>query len=417
MNTRILFVVDDQTTVDQICRGLPLRRANWELVFARNANEALDLLAKLPFDVVVADTELPRGIDGIELLTLVLQHYPHTLRFLFCNGTPSQTIARTLFPTHQYLVKPADPAEIDRRITYALSLQSILTNEGLQRLVLQLHNLPGLPDLYLQVLQELRLPDTSLQAVGRLIEADAGMSARVLKLVNSAYFGLPQQVSSPGHAVALLGLEVIQSMILLFDVFTQFDRIRTTVPGYSLEKLQAHCLRVGSFARTIAEQEGMNKQVAAHAYIAALLHDIGKLVLLANLPQHYHLAISYVQDKKVAVAVAERAILGATHAEVGAYLLGLWGFPPPVVEAVAYHHQPQCCSPSVSNVVTVTHVANCIEHEMVNQRTHATWSKIDLNYLRRIGVEERLPIWQERCERIDGHRERVAMTSDRDRRW
>jgi putative nucleotidyltransferase with HDIG domain len=224
------------------------------------------------------------------------------------------------------------------------------------------------------------------------------MSAKVLKLVNSAYYGLPQRVASPALAVSLLGTDIIKSMILLIDIFAQFDRISALAPQFNFQNMQRHSLAVGGYARAIAHIERAEQSVMDSYFMAGLFHDIGKLILIANLPQQYNAAIQLSAEQGITISAAELAVFGATHAEVGAYLLGLWGFSDAIVEACAYHHQP--AQAQERGIVSVIYVANVYDQVGDALLTAEELPDLDADYLAEIGVLGRLPSWVEACARL-----------------
>ena len=182
------------------------------------------------------------------------------------------------------------------------------------------------------------------------------MSAKLLQLVNSAFFGLPTQVSSTVRAVNLLGLETIKALILTTKIFSQFDR--ADLPCYSISSLLDHSISTGMLARSIATQEDLGQNRIDEAFMAGLLHDIGKLILLDKLPEKC-LEISDVFNSGACqLWEAEQKVLGTTHAQVGAYLMGIWGLPESLVEAIAFHHCPGKCSNSSFGILTIVHLAN-----------------------------------------------------------
>lgn len=396
MKMRILFVDDEQNVLEGLRRMLRPMRDVWEMSFAQNGQEALALMQQMPYAAVISDMRMP-GMDGVALLTEVKKHYPQTIRFVLSGQNDNEAIFRAISPAHQYLSKPTDPQTIKDTLERALALRTLLGGENLKQLISQIRILPSVPQLYFQVVEELHSPDASLRKVGECIERDLGMSAKVLQLVNSAFFGLPQKVASPSHAVNMLGLEIIRSLVLVFGVFAQFKGLEKRVPGFSLEALQQHSLAVATYAREIGKQQGLGKVELDDIYMAGLFHDLGKLVLLANMTQRYVQALTLARSKKAAIVNAEWAAFGATHAEVGAYLLGLWGFSNPVIEATAFHHQPAQRQSSGNSAITAVHVADAVAHEIHAREDVVPGSQIDVKYLGALGLQSKLTTWRELC--------------------
>lgn len=395
MKRRVIFVDDEQNILDGLQRMLRCMRDQWEMVFVSSGAEALVRMEQQPFDVLVTDMRMP-GMDGIALLQAVRARYPHTIRFVLSGHSDRETICNSVGITHQFLSKPTDSVVIRNTIERAFSLRTLLSGVKLQGLVAQIKHLPSLPDLYVKVVNELRSTDPSVQKIGKLIEKDMAMSAKVLQLVNSAFFGVRQRVVNPVQAASLLGLDILSSVLLMIPIFSQLQEVR--IGNFSLETLWTHSFTVGSYAQLIAKTEKCPEPAVNDILSAGVFHDLGKLVLVTNLPQQYAQALRLAMQERVAITDAEAAVFGATHAEVGAYLLGLWGFADAIVEATAYHHQPAKCISRVFGPMTAVHAANALEYRLSATQANVPDAAIDMNYLREVGCDSHLPAWMTACE-------------------
>jgi len=221
-----------------------------------------------------------------------------------------------------------------------------------------------------------------------------GMSAKVLQLVNSTFFGLSQPVSNPAQAVDLLGLDTIKIMVLSVHMFSQYDQ--SQLDGLSLTEIWAHSVSVGGNAKRIVEAESAGQKLADDAFIAGLLHDAGKLVLATNLPEEYSSVRTLASKKGISLSEAEREVFGTGHAEVGAYLLELWGFPGSITAAIAFHHVPREYPGNNFNPLTAVHAANALAYEAHPARWGPA-STIDHTYLAKLGLTERLSVWRKIC--------------------
>jgi HD-like signal output (HDOD) protein len=333
------------------------------------------------------------GMDGAQLLNEVKQRYPHVVRIILSGHSDQQSLLRSVGVAHQYLSKPCDADTLKNTVARACGLRELLADKTLIELVAQMNSLPSLPSLYAEVMQELQSPDGSLQKVGQIISKDVGMSAKILQLVNSAFFGLRRHVSSPSEAAVFLGVDTVRALVLSVNIFSQFDR--TKLKNFSIDRLWTHSNVTGVLAKHIAKAEGAEPKTVDHAFTAGLLHDVGKLVLAANLPDQYSQTLALARAQKMPLSEVERETLGATHAEVGAYLLGLWGLPDPIVEAVAYHAHPRRCPDHKFSPLTAVHVANALEHEarVINADEVApAWER---EYLSELGLTHRLDAWRD----------------------
>jgi putative nucleotidyltransferase with HDIG domain len=403
MKKRVLFVDDEANILQGLRRMLHPMRREWDMTFAEGGQAALEILAQGHFDVVVSDMRMP-GMDGTQLLNHVMTQYPQTVRIILSGHSDWDIILGSIGSTHQFLAKPCDAEILKATVARACALRDFLGNETLKRVVSGMQSLPSLPTLYLEVVEEAESPHGSLEKIGRLIERDMAMTAKVLQLVNSAFFGLPRQVSSPMQAVSLLGIDTIKALILSAQVFGHLHLENT--PSFSLDDLWHHSMAIAACAKRIAQSENCQRKLMNDMFMAGLLHDVGKLVLAANLPQQYEEALQGVQTEGLTDWQAEHAVLGTSHAEVGAYLLGLWGLPEPIVEAVTFHHTPSACADRSLSPLTAVHVANGLRPASGMQGTPAAEARLDEAYITQVGLVERLPVWREHCDMVLAERNR-----------
>ena len=371
--------------------------------FVNNGKEALKILSEEPIDVIVSDLNMP-VMDGYELLTKVKKNYPNIVRIAFSGQIDSDQKLHSLRPIHQYINKPVDKKKVVDTINRACSLHDLLSNSELRSLLSRLDSLPSYPFIYQQLVKELESPNASLDKVSKIIAQDVGMSAKMLQFVNSAFFGLPRQITDQKMAVILLGLDIITSLTLTIHVFQQLklDDIAT----FSLDQLWYHCQKVSIYAKTISLTEGSDKNITNGAFTSGLLHDIGKLILIDNLPDQYSEALSISKKERVSIFKAEQEVFGTTHAEIGAYLLGLWGLDESVVEAIAYHHQPDRCQNSSFSPLTAVHVATNFDRCNAIEKELAVIDLCNKGYLSKIGLRHRLPIWIKACLIIEDDEKR-----------
>ncbi|MBE7557955.1 HDOD domain-containing protein [bacterium] len=393
---RILFVDDEPRVLGGLSRMLRPLRDEWDMAFLPSGADALELLSRERFDVIVSDMRMP-GMDGAQLLSEVMRRHPHMVRIVLSGHSEKEMVLRSVGPTHQYLAKPCDADLLKATVSRACALRAILDNAQLKELVSRLDALPSLPQLYLEIVEEMRSPMASIQRVGRIIAQDLGMTAKVLQLVNSAFFGVRKQVRDPVQAASLLGMETLKALVLSLHVFSSS---RDALPaGFSLESLWQHSTAVGQLARGIAIAERADKKVVEDSLLAGLLHDVGLLVLTTQLPDQYQHVLELGRGEGCSLWAAERRIFGAGHPEVGAYLLGLWGLPDPVVEALAFHHTPSECLDSRFSPLLAVHVADAWSDHANLSQNGLEGSVLDLHYLRRLGLENRLPVWKAALER------------------
>jgi len=390
----LLFVDDDVRVLQGLQRQLRGMRDQWAMHFVDGGVKALELLATTTVDVIVTDMMMP-VMDGAQLLTEVMKLHPHTVRLVLSGHADREAVLRLVGPAHQYLSKPCDGEELRNAINRAFALRELLTSEPLKQLVTRVRCLPSLPSLHAQLTRELQQEDPDLDVVGRIISQDIGMMTKILQLVNSAFFGLAQPISNPAEAVAYLGLNTVRSLALSLQVFSQFEQFK--VKGFSVESLASHGWTAGMFARRIAAMEHCEQRKMDQCFLAGMLHDVGRLILASEMPEAYARALEVARGEKRAVWAAEQDEFGATHAQIGAYLLGLWGLPNHIIEAVAYHHQPAACPTRVFSPVIAVHVANAFAHEQTDTGGSLPGNELDLTTLASLGLDGRIEAWRERC--------------------
>lgn len=394
MKTRILFVDDEPNVLSALRRMFHDMRGEWEMAFVSDAKAGLALLAEQPFDVLVADMRMP-GMDGATFLREAQIMCPGAIRIVLSGHSDRDMILQTVRPAHQFLPKPCQPDDLKQVISRGLALREVFLDERVKDVVARLDRLPTVPRLYAALLDELAKPEPSIREVSGLIAQDVGMAAGILKLVNSAFFGLRVHVSSPAHAVNLLGLEIVKSLVLSVGLFDRFNK--DVFRNFDLEKLWRHSLSTGRLAQVIAGLEAVKEQEREQCFIAGLLHDVGKLVMATNFPKGYAEVISGCQQGLGTVLDMERHVFGASHAEVGAYLLGLWGVDDPVVQAVYLHHEPGRSKQAGFTPLAAVHTANRLEHELVVINQGYAINPLDELYLAASGLSDRLPVWREAC--------------------
>ncbi len=393
MKRRILFVDDEPNVLQSIRRMLHSARAEWEMQFVKSGPEALDMLAQEPFDVVVTDMRMPK-MDGAQLLTEIKSRHPHIVRIVLSGHSDQEMILRSVRPAHQYLSKPAEAEALKSTISRACALRDLLSQETLKGVVSKIDSLPSLPSLYAEIVEELSSSNASIQKIGGIIAKDLGMTTKVLQLVNSAFFALSRHITDPSQAVSLLGLDTVKALVLTVEVFSKFDPSKLAM--FDIVSLWNHSVVTGQLVRNIAKTEAVGKQLLDDAYMAGLLHDIGKLVLVDNYPDQYKEIQGLLKHEGLNLADAEIQILGAGHAEVGAYLLGLWGLPDPIVEAVAFHHRPQDCPANTFIPLAAVYIANALQHDNPFSRSGSSDAPggMDSDYLAELGLSQRIEIWR-----------------------
>jgi HD-like signal output (HDOD) protein/CheY-like chemotaxis protein len=388
---RVLFVDDEPKILEGLQRMLRSMRNEWEMEFALGGPSALETLNSRQFDVIVTDMRMP-GMDGAMLLSQVRGLHPQIVRIVLSGHSNQELVLSSVGPAHQYLSKPCDPELLKQTVVRACGLRDLLSNARLSLLVSQMQSLPSLPSIYMLLMKEVEAPEPSIRKIGEIIAKDPGMTAKILQMVNSAFFGLRRHISNPSDAVGLLGLDIVKSLVLSIHIFSQFSQ--TKIPGFSMADLWDHNAAVAALAKKIAKAERQDPQVVDDSFAAGLLHESGKLILAARLPKEYAEMLSLASEG-LPMIEAERSVFGATYPEVGAYLLGLWGLPDSIVEAVAFHQSPHQCPDDTFGPLTAVHVADYLVGESNSAcAPDAAIAEVDSVYLARLGLDERMDFWK-----------------------
>jgi len=389
---RVLFVDDEPNILQGLRRMLRGMRKEWDMQFAGSAEEALEMFSEQPFDIVISDMRMP-GMDGADLLSKIKELHPDSIRIILSGHSEKEAVMKSVGPTHQYLAKPCDADVLRATIEKACAMRELLGSDVLKELAARLETIPSMPSLYREITDALQDENCTLERVGEIIGKDIGMSAKILKLVNSAYFGLMRPVNNVARAVAYLGIETVSALVLSAQIFSEFEDEESV--GFSLEQLWNHSMQTAACAREIAKLEGASKQEADDAFLAGMLHDVGTLVLAGNLSGEYAKVLRTIDDQGVSAKEAERSVFHATHGEVGAYVMGIWGLPDSIVEAIAFHENPADATGGVQRTLTYVHAADALSQEASCGKDES--GRLDMAYIETLGLTERVEVWREAC--------------------
>jgi putative nucleotidyltransferase with HDIG domain len=293
-------------------------------------------------------------MTGVELLGMVRQRFPEVTRIVLSGIADLDFTLRANALAHQYLRKPCDAATLRSTLERACSMQRILEDTSLRKLIASIQKLPRVPSIYLELNAMLASGECSTKDVADVVTRDMAMTAKVLQLVNSPLFSLHRRITSVAEAVTYIGTGTVKSLTLGVAAFSEVCDPRL---ARFAEQLSDHGLQVAALAREIARSSKLAGVTADDCFAAGILHDIGKLILADNRPAEFQDSVRTVGAKGLTPLEAEAQAFGATHAEVGAYLLWLWGLPDCVIEAAAMHHTP---GPSAGAVVLAVHAANAL---------------------------------------------------------
>jgi len=376
---RILFVDDEEALLQSVQRMLFDRTEEWDLQISSSAQQALQMLAAEPFDVLVSDVRMP-GVGGADFIHEVHRRHPRVVRIVL-SGRATEEYARDLvFVAHQYLAKPCTAEELTQLIERTYTLLATLDNDVLRSAVGGVERLPGIPKIYQKLTVLLNSPRASTEDVAKLIGQDPSISAKLLQVANSAFFARRVTVRDLRSAVVHLGLQTVRNLVLQTEVFHRGESDFPWKPG-ELQALQRHAIQMAALAGAMfpvgPERES--------AFTAGLLCDVGQLALAHAVRDKFIEARRLAEREKLPQLEAERRTLSATHADVGAFLLGLWGLPHSIVESVAAHHDPNRIASPRFEAPAGVYIAEAI----------VSGTEVDPELIEKLGLKTQLQKWQE----------------------
>ena len=432
---KIIFVDNDRKVIQRLKKQLYPMRFEWEMEFVRSGKDALKIMKNSSVDAVVSDLHLPE-MDGVKFFDTVMELYPGTVRIVYSDNSDKALSMESVKCTHQFLLKQSNAETIKYTIERTCKLQDLLKNKKLIDTVSGIRNLPSLPKLYDLITKEMQSSDPSIIKVGNLISQDVSLSAKILQLVNSAYYSLPRKIIDPRQATIYLGTEIVKAIVLTNHVFSTYSD-EAELLGFNIAEMWRHSLMVSVLAAEIARAELAESSEIEEALIAGMLHDIGKLILL-KVPDKYKEVVSFVDYTGSDFVDAEYAVVKTSHAELGAYLLGLWGIPDSIVEIVAFHHKPSTLIENVFATMSSSsgngkdkttptggilesrstvkfikgltalasvHAADALTMEKDCALDTTKFSYVDKLYLKTLGLSERLPKWVECYKKVTQQRD------------
>ena len=391
MKKRILFVDDDPMILQGLQRVLRPMRDDWDTAFVDGGEKALEAMAKQAFDVVVTDMRMP-VMNGAQLLKEIQHRFPMTIRLILSGHADADMVSQCLGVAHQYLSKPCNPEELKAVVREACQVGESPISDKVKILLGSIDNLPSAPHMFLELEQALADPNSTTDRLGDIIQVDMGMTAKVLKIVNSAFFGLRRTIVTPHEAVAFLGIETVKLLVLVNSIFERAEPLKTR--HLDLQDLWRHSLVCANGAKAITLAEGGSRQEADQVFAGGILEDVGILVLASHFPEAYDRAAEVLLAEQVPLTAVEQEAFGVTHAEVGGYLLGLWGLPAQVLRTVSLHHSPHLLlAPGFSPEVAV-YAADILAGELGGNALFRS-GRFDMSALGRLELADRLGAWRQ----------------------
>ncbi len=361
---KILFVDEDQHILNKL-RQLLLDE-EWNCHFSSNSQEALNYLQSNPVDLVVSDSNVVMA-DQTKLIKEIRKLYPAVVRiFLTDFATQDEVIGALADGDVQQIVPKA---EIDHELKEVIrsairqSVQQKTHSSEFQVLINSIPLLPALPESYSNVRSCIIGGEVDIEKMADYISQDVAIASALLHWANSALFGQRFQVDTIKKAIIVLGTDIVENLILSESVNRTIAGKLPEIKGFDFGKFKKHSMATAVLSRLLIKSL-LPTDFVQHdrAFIAGLLHDMGKLAAASFFPLRFEKAIELAKKTRCPLNEAEIAIYGSDHSELGSFLAEWWDLPPFIVHAVYWHHQPQS-TPVHQDVIAAAYVANLLSYQ------------------------------------------------------
>jgi len=350
--------------------------------------ETLGHLSHAVYDVVLASPEL-HGVRSSILFQDIQAQYPSILRFLLSTSNKNDAISEVAGFAHQTISPDIKARELYRILQTDLSQLGKIREDRIVRTLSRLEKLPLRSAMMGDFLQLLSSQEPSVEAICETVSKHPGMVAQILKVANSPFFGHAGTIENLDEGISLLGLDMVAALFFSMQVM----RVETPPRESQLnaDTLWAHSVQVALVLRTIAKHIKAPPLALREACTAALLHDIGKIVAAQAMPHEFAAALTMSMADGIPLWQAEKRILGNSHAEIGACLLRLWGFPDSLIDLIGAHHAPHKMGEGMKITVLLLHLSDAVAHALDGKGTPIF---LDSSYLESAGLPTELAYWQ-----------------------
>jgi len=369
-------------------------RAQWKMEFVTTTRDAEKAMKNTRYDIVISDLRMP-DTDGVQFLEKVRVKCPDTIRFILSGYSDQPLQGRAVRCVHQFVSKPCDAEQLKNLISRAFALRDRLRSKEVSEVLSTLRSLPVMPKAYQEIIDLLGDPQCSPRCVGQMIAGDIGMSAKILQVVNSAFYRHASRIVDPVRAVIYLGLKTVEALVLTHGVFSKLSEQKAK--DFSVAGLQQHCVRVGALARDICRAQHFSNEDLDIATMAGILHDTGKIILVSKFSEKLAEAIQISRAKLIPLYEVEFDMLNVNHAQLGGCLLDLWGLPNIIIEAATFHHEPWQCLNDEFTIISAVYLANVIDHQLCCGLGDGLSEGINVDYLEQLGVVDKWPQWEKMC--------------------
>ncbi len=359
--------------------------------------ETIDLLSNLAVDIFICTLAFVKNAPP-EFLRDLRDRFPAVTRIIAEDDSEKEYAAVNSDVVSHFLPLPFSEAQLKEVVDRDISIRKRLKNQGLINLMKNIKTLPILPVSYRELRYKLGEDVYDSAEVAEYVRADIGLVTRIMKLANSSLFS-GEQITTIESAIKAIGRKNVKALLLTDEVFATFDISEHA--DFHIEDLWTHCIHVALCARAIAVEQGEKETEADQAFLAGLLHDVGMLVLVHLLKEHFKVIITFMEREKRHYLDSEFEMFDFSHADIGGYLLDSWGLNPLIVEAVAFHHKPELSGVTTPGTLAYVHCANTFEKTWGEASKLNITSKKNSKWLNSIGLDDKTLLkWKNICEKV-----------------
>ena len=378
---------DEPTVLRAIQRGLRRQGDRWDVTFCSTAQEAMDVLRDESYDIIVSDVTMP-NMDGIELFRELRSIAPDVVRILMSGTIQSDVVMSAVPVAHQFLAKPWSLQGLIEVLEKASELRELLSNRSVRGVVGKTSSLPSFPETYHALCRAVEDPNSTIYDVVAIVERDPGIAARVLHVTNSAFFAPSKSIATLNDAVRYLGVGLLKNLVLVAEVFSTVNPrdFPRELPATAVER---DALLTGQLVAKISGD-------IEHGYVAGLLQNCGCLIFAARLSKQWGDVVADAVAKGRPIHEAETEAFGASHAQVGAFLIGAWGLPGAIVEAIARQFAPP---PSTGHRVSLSAACH-IAGQLVAEACRGIEPNFDAELVESLGDAFTPESWRDMAKKL-----------------
>lgn len=391
---RILWLGEIMSDLNQLPKDM---KARLRISRASRPEIAMQKLAEGDFGIVVVHLSPEDFTYRYSWLRESVHSWPGMIRVMLNDRLQMHQIAKASELCHRSVPFTATANELMLELNQCVQARNTINKPVVRDYVGSIERLPSLPSIYSELNDALASDATGAAEIAAIIEKDPAMAAKVLQLVNSAFFALSSHVFKIRDAVVILGIRQLRDLFLVSQLFQQYPQDHNWT-SFSFENLFDRSMVVGRFARAICRDLKVPAEVADKAFLAALLQDIGMLAIATSNPDQYRSVLREAELLEQPVYAIEKMRMGVTHMEVGAYMLALWNLPPEVIEAVLFHSVPNATPGSRFTPLSAVHIADSIIPDLVHVNECRINSRLSSSYINRLSLGAHVHRWEEMAE-------------------